>query len=161
MIIITKNETIVRYSVDINYFDENTDVSCTSSTGSHWQTAESNAYTLSYNFAFSAEDRISRKKFIDFLSRFTITFKLENERSDISALLNMINEHHHSIESFIENNSLSYFNMLDLSTLKLTSTIQEQLIKGLTRIKYGGGFEKKSEFKKEMDKKISEIIINF
>jgi len=162
MIIIEKSDSVLLYSVNPQYFDKFSMVSCGCTSSDFWRTAESNTNAFICDLHFRANDEQSGEMFIEYKNRMTCIVKIEDEKRDALQMLTLIKEFHGSMNLFIKNNSLSHFSKLRryLEEYQITELGLIKMEASMACLKDMKRHEDKSELHKMYEKEIENIELN-
>jgi hypothetical protein len=112
MKIISKQDTIIHYSIDPYYFNTHSEVKSNYSSRNQWQHVEGGTHLLTCGLSFLALDYDSRDEFINYQSEFRLHCLVEDIEKDIYDIIRMKEGAHVLAVEFIEKNSMAFFDQL-------------------------------------------------
>jgi hypothetical protein len=110
--IISKQDTIIHYSIDPYYFNTHSEIKSNYSSRNCWQHVEGGTHLLTCGISFLALDYDSRNEFINYQSEFSLHCLVEDIEKDISDIIKMKEDAHILAVEFIKSNSMAFFDTL-------------------------------------------------
>jgi hypothetical protein len=112
MKIIQRQDTILHYSIDPDYFERHNEVERNYSGHLHWKHANDCTYLLNCGLSYLALNKASGEHFIKYESRLMLHCVIDDFETDVFEIIRIREETRISMIRFIEQNSMSFFNRL-------------------------------------------------
>lgn len=128
MKILSKTDTLIHYSINSNFFDNNSQLSKSHYTKNNWRNISSSRYVLLYEILFSIKDEVTGEYFIKYHKRLDMECVFDNLDKDVEEILRMKAEMNISMYYFLQQNTLSFFHLLNFEPDTFTDIKKENEI---------------------------------
>ncbi|RAJ37327.1 hypothetical protein [Pedobacter cryoconitis] len=121
MKILKKHNTLLQYSINLLYFEKNSELKQTQYTSSHWTMGAENSLLLQYDIFFYAKNPITNECFVNYHNRFDLQCIIEDIVVDAEEVVKFKEIINVSAQLFLMQNTKDYYYLLNFNEMNLTS----------------------------------------
>ena len=134
MKIYENNDTLMHYEINPTYFEKHHDISKLYFTESYWSNGEAGTSVLTYNISYTVKHPDGVDYFIRYERKLKLRCLIENIYQDTHDIIKIKEAMNSSIDSFLQQNALSFYDMLGFKPLTFSEPDRLSEKAGLQRL---------------------------